>query len=392
MSKIFISYHRRSQAVADSLVRDLEAMGHTAWFDQELAGGQSWWSRILAMIREADVFLLVLDADSLNSTACKREYGYAADVGKAVVPVLTGDGVSINLLPPALSQIQIVDYRNSDRDGLLRLAKSLTTLPPAGPLPDPLPPAPAVPLSYLGTLTEQIDQAAVLSYEAQSALIVDLRANARDPETRADAITLLRRLRKRRDLFASIGDEIDDIVKADAGPPPPLPAPAPRARAPLSDAGPLPPRSVPIAAQPVATIPVAASVPRRNGLRARLMAAAVASLAGALFVGFAVAVSATESTRSGGGSYAIPLVYGAVPWGVAGLMTGTRTLAVKTAAMVALAGLLVAWVVVAQEWDEEIFLGAAVIGGGPGSLVGAILGVVRCRRQRQASSAGPQHS
>ena len=57
MSRIFISYHRRSQAVATGLAQDLEAMCHTVWFDQDLSGGQSWWNRILAMIRDTDVFV-----------------------------------------------------------------------------------------------------------------------------------------------------------------------------------------------------------------------------------------------------------------------------------------------------------------------------------------------
>jgi hypothetical protein len=64
------------------------------------------------------------------------------------VPVLTTDGgVSLNLLPPALSQIQFVDYRSKDRDAVLRLVRALTALP--APLPDPLPAPPVVPLSYL---------------------------------------------------------------------------------------------------------------------------------------------------------------------------------------------------------------------------------------------------
>jgi hypothetical protein len=149
MSKVFISYIRQSEAIARNLANDIEALGHTAWFDQELSGGQIWWDQILATIRNCDVFVFVLDSEAMNSSACKSEYSYAADLGKSILPVLVSEGVSTKLLPPALSQIQFVDYRKRERDDVLRLARAFTTVPPPNPLPDPLPPAPEVPLSYL---------------------------------------------------------------------------------------------------------------------------------------------------------------------------------------------------------------------------------------------------
>jgi TIR domain len=71
MPKIFISYSRQSEAMARNLVNDFESLGYTVWFDQELSGGQAWWDHILAMIRDCDVFVFLLDSNALNSTACK---------------------------------------------------------------------------------------------------------------------------------------------------------------------------------------------------------------------------------------------------------------------------------------------------------------------------------
>ena len=99
----------------------------------ELSGGQAWWDQILASIRDCDVFVFVLTPEALISTACKREFGYAADLGKPILPVLVSAGVSTNLLPPALSQIQFVDYRNQNRDATIRLARAFTTIPPPQP-------------------------------------------------------------------------------------------------------------------------------------------------------------------------------------------------------------------------------------------------------------------
>jgi hypothetical protein len=212
MAKTFVSYSRKSEAAAKALVADLENLGHTPWFDQDLSGGQAWWDQILATIRGCDIFVFVLDPDSLASTACQREYGYAADLKKPIVPVLVSGDVSLALLPPALSQIQLVDYRGEDRTAAFRLARAVSQVPPAGPLPDPLPDPPAVPLSYLGTLAAQVDGTSTLSYEHQSALLLDLKAQLRDPGTADDARLLLDRLRRRRDLLAAVGDEITVLL------------------------------------------------------------------------------------------------------------------------------------------------------------------------------------
>lgn len=215
MATVFVSYSRKSERAAKNVAEDIESLGHSVWFDQDLSGGQVWWDQILATIRDCDVFVFVLDPESLNSTACVREFGYAADLGKPILPILVSEGVSPNLLPPALSQIQFVDYRKEDRAAAFQLARALTAVPAPRPLPDPLPSPPEVPMSYLGGLTEQVKTTRNLSYEEQSALVVDLKRSLRDQESAADAHSLLETLRKRRDLFAAIAEEIDELLTTD---------------------------------------------------------------------------------------------------------------------------------------------------------------------------------
>ena len=111
MPRLFVSYNRRSAVVAGSLVKDVESLGHDVWFDQELSGGQEWWDQILTSIRDCDGFVFLMDEQSLNSTACKREFAYAAELGKDIVPVLVADGVSLQLLPPEIARLQFIDYR-----------------------------------------------------------------------------------------------------------------------------------------------------------------------------------------------------------------------------------------------------------------------------------------
>lgn len=212
MVEIFISYSHKNETVTRSLVDDIEALGHAVWFDHELTGGQAWWDKILAKVRDCDLFVFVLDPESLDSTACKLEYGYAADLGKSILPVLVANDVSTKLLPIALSQIQFVDYRKKDRSAALALARAIATVPPPKPLPDPLPSPPQAPISYLANLAEKVETTTTLSYESQCALLVDLKKSLRDTENADDTRMLIERLRKRRDLFVTIGEEIDDLV------------------------------------------------------------------------------------------------------------------------------------------------------------------------------------
>ncbi|PHS38138.1 MAG: hypothetical protein COB07_08880 [Sulfurovum sp.] len=213
MANIFISYNRQDEDKTKALVKDIEELGHTVWFDHELSGGQKWWDTILESIRDCDVLVFALSIESLNSSACGLEYDYASKLGKTILPVLVGEGVSINLLPPVLSQIQFVDYQNPDRDALLHLAKALTSAPPSQPLPDPLPLPPEVPISYLGKLGKQIGDTSKLSYEEQSTLLLDLKRGLHDPETTTDTRTLLKKLRKRQDLLENIAREIDELLE-----------------------------------------------------------------------------------------------------------------------------------------------------------------------------------
>jgi TIR domain len=382
MAKIFISYNRQSETVARGLAADVEALGHTVWIDQELSGGQVWWEQILSTIRACDVLIFVLDTSSLNSTACKRELGYAADLGKSILPVLATDGISTNLLPSALSQIQFVDYRKKDRDAVLRLARAFTMLPPPKPLPDALPTPPEAPLSYLGTLTERIDKSSTLTYEEQSALIVDLRRSVRDPETQNDALTLLKKLRRRRDLLAPVADEIDEILRRPTETAPahhavsePTPSIQPQAN--------LHARQTALPSQDVKTHHQNVGSPK-SPPEARLPTAAVAALLGSILMALALTVSPTSSTRS----LLVPLsfAFGALPWAIAGAITARRPKVIGVALATAAVGFVFGWFVFSDIGEPDALAAGMAWGAGPAVVLGALAGAVWIRRRGSAAS------
>ena len=212
MIRIFISYNRESQDVVRTLAQDFEEFGHKVWFDYELTGGQAWWGQILERIRECDLFVFTLSPQALDSYACKLEWTYAFVLCKTILPILVADGVSMNLVPPELSALQHVDYRSQDKKAVFALNKALTKLPAPQPLPDPLPEPPEIPVSYLSNLKDQIETTQSLSFQEQSALVLQLKERLANQDESNDVRKLLQHLRKRDDLLAKISREIDSLL------------------------------------------------------------------------------------------------------------------------------------------------------------------------------------
>src|SRR5262249_36594472 len=198
--KIFLSYSSSSRDLVQTLTQDLEAMGHFVWFDRELTGGRKWWTDILEQIRNCELFLFALTAQSLESYPCKLEYGYAQDLKKRVLPVMLTD-VAIKVMPAALQELQIVDYRQRDKAQLINLTKALNSLPSALPMPEPLPPEPETPLPPLARLRDRV-AAALLSGDEQTLLLFEIKGFLENVATAEEAHLLLQEFLKRPDLLA----------------------------------------------------------------------------------------------------------------------------------------------------------------------------------------------
>lgn len=208
MGKVFVSYSRADAARIDELYRDLESLGHDAWLDRDLTGGQRWWDRILQSIRECDTFVLALSGASLESRACQSELEYATALGKPVLPVLVERNVSDSLMPPSLAQLQRVDYTQADKAAFAALNRGLTTMPAAPPLPAELPPEPEVPASYLFDLRTEIEATGALAPERQDELLTQLRARLDQGHAPEDLRALAERLRRRPDVLARVDREL----------------------------------------------------------------------------------------------------------------------------------------------------------------------------------------
>lgn len=212
MKRIFLSYSSKTKEEVGSLVDDLRMLGYDVWFDSQLSGGETWWSRILSEIQKCEIFLFALSPEAINSTACIREFKYALALEKSVLPVKLTGNVSLNLMPRELSGLQIIDYRLNDKAASLAIGRAINNLPVAQPLPVPLPPPPEVPISYLDKLKDQVENPQTLTFENQSTLVLRLKDRYSQKDLRNDVRSLLLMMRQRTDLYARIGEEIDEIL------------------------------------------------------------------------------------------------------------------------------------------------------------------------------------
>ncbi len=211
--KIFITYSRTIKNKVMTLVGDLEELGHEVWYDQDLSGGQNWWDNILNQIRLCEIYIFTITQETLDSTACMRELKYAEALNKTPLPILMDNSISMSMVPRYLSNVQNVNYINlEEKNVVFSLVKAISHLSKSPDLPDPLPEPPPVPISYLDTLKEKVD-AQNLDKKDQIALVSELKNKLNDPNIKkADIIALFQRLRKHDDLFASVANEIDEII------------------------------------------------------------------------------------------------------------------------------------------------------------------------------------
>lgn len=211
---LFISYSSQDRTTVDALTTALRRGQNQVWFDQELGGGDSWWAKILEQIRECEVFIVALSSNWLQSKPSQAELRYAQALNRPILPVRIGDVDSMRVNP--LAALQIIDYRDPTVDAGIQLVTAVHQLRSNPvPLPDPLPPEPAVPFGYITRLGNQMAEKE-LSPQQQIQLLIELRSgfdeDGDDPSARSDIAQLLRMLRLRHDVTYRTRSEIDNVL------------------------------------------------------------------------------------------------------------------------------------------------------------------------------------
>jgi len=219
--RVFLSYAREDRALVDALARDLRHLKCEPIFDEQLTGGQAWWDRLLDGIEQSDALLPVLSTSYVDSNPCRVEAAYAHALGKPILPIAV-ETVSTGLLANYLAEVQWVNYDPEAREALVDLVLGIQNLPACPPLPSPLPDRPAVPISYMTNLKQQIESTEDLTRAEQLVLLDQLKEKLGGPDD-AIARSLLRGLQGRSDVTVRVANEITELIGA-----PPAPEAAPQ--------------------------------------------------------------------------------------------------------------------------------------------------------------------
>lgn len=88
MTQVFISYSRRDIAFVEQLASNLKTVGLDVWYDiSGLEGGTRWRVEIEKAIQESQFVLVVLSPDSVASEWVEREFLYASNLRKNIIPL-----------------------------------------------------------------------------------------------------------------------------------------------------------------------------------------------------------------------------------------------------------------------------------------------------------------
>lgn len=112
-SKVFISYSRKDTPIADSLAKDLIAVGIDVWMDREdIEVGERWSTAIQHALESSQAMVLVLSPDSMSSRNVEDEFTYFLDNNKPIVPVM----IRPSRLHFQLHRLQWIDFTGDKPD------------------------------------------------------------------------------------------------------------------------------------------------------------------------------------------------------------------------------------------------------------------------------------
>lgn len=113
MKKIFISYARKYEEFARKIAASLSGVGVKVWLDvQSIPAGMNWSHAIQEGLDTADMMIVIITPESLESRNVESEWQYFISEGKPVIPILLISS-KINF---QLRQLQYIDFQNQDYD------------------------------------------------------------------------------------------------------------------------------------------------------------------------------------------------------------------------------------------------------------------------------------
>ena len=88
----------------------LAGLGFSPWHDcQDMAGGRDWWRQITEAIDRVEYLVLVMTPAAVRSETVRREWRYARQQGRCVVPVMGAKPLDVASLPRWMASAHFYD-------------------------------------------------------------------------------------------------------------------------------------------------------------------------------------------------------------------------------------------------------------------------------------------
>lgn len=109
-TRVFLSYSRHDQDMADWLRKELDAAGIEVFRDiDNTLPGEEWWSRLTDLITLADGVVFLMSARASASKVCAQEVEYARSLNKRIFPAVI-EAVDWQAVPEGLARIHSVFF------------------------------------------------------------------------------------------------------------------------------------------------------------------------------------------------------------------------------------------------------------------------------------------
>jgi hypothetical protein len=111
-AQVFISASSKDLPILEKISTVLTKAGYKATSDfADIFPGEEWWKRITDIIQSSDKVLVILSPDTIASPVCMKEMEWAAETGKAIVPVLIRE-VETTRIPAYLARLNFIFMRD----------------------------------------------------------------------------------------------------------------------------------------------------------------------------------------------------------------------------------------------------------------------------------------
>ncbi len=109
--RIFLSYARKDgEEFARELRGKIESHGLSVWQDRkEIEGTKKWWAQIEEAIQSVEYMVLVMTEAALGSEIVQREWKFARQEGKGVIPVIGSKELDFDKMPRWMKEEHFVD-------------------------------------------------------------------------------------------------------------------------------------------------------------------------------------------------------------------------------------------------------------------------------------------